>query len=306
MCSLPPACPSGRRPSSTRGGTASPSVLPTDSPSAEMQWTSTCFCQRKIPDHEDLRRLSRRATRAARTTSTRIRAHRRHRPRPGGSRTSRRSRESSAAGTCAPRTAIRHHPQAAVGDASSRVSSARRQWMLATPRWPHAACRGQRLRPSFVLVYGVNWLMRPRSAATLEPTAAAGAGSGGEFGRDRWVVVSSEEGLFADVTIDRRTLTPYGTFRGVEVWAADDELDNPCLILIEESSQQTLQAVCTPRSGDLIADVGAWTRLDHDFADELAAGTVLRFQHRGTTIDALRHPLIRCGEVRDRRPRGRA
>ena len=137
-----------------------------------------------------------------------------------------------------------------------------------------------------VLVYVVNWLMTPRSAATLEPTATAGAGSAAAFGRDRWVVVSSEEGLFADVTIDRRTLTAYGTFRGVEVWAGDDELDNPCLILIEESTQQTLQAVCTPRSGDLIADVGAWPRLDHDFADELAAGTVLRFQHRGTTIDA--------------------
>ncbi len=53
------------------------------------------------------------------------------------------------------------------------------------------------------LVYVVNWLMTPRSAATLEPTATAGAGSAAAFGRDRWIVVSSEEGLFADVTIDR-------------------------------------------------------------------------------------------------------
>jgi hypothetical protein len=73
--------------------------------------------------------------------------------------------------------------------------------------------------------------------------------------------VSSEDALFAELTIDRRSPTPYGTFRGVEVWAAVNDLDNPCLMLIEESSQQTLQGVCAPRSGALIADVGAWPRL---------------------------------------------
>ena len=62
-------------------------------------------------------------------------------------------------------------------------------------------------------------------------------------------------------------------------------MNKPCLILIDQSSQQTLQGVCTPRSGSLIADVGAWPRRDQDFTDELAPGTVLRFEHRGTTID---------------------
>ena len=170
-----------------------------------------------------------------------------------------------------------------VGDDSRH--DAFRQWTLRT--------RGGRLLLAVAagativtLVYGVNWLMTPRPSATLEATAAAGAAAAGEAGRDRWVVVSSEDELFADLTVDRRTLTPFGTFRGVDVWAADDELGNACLILVEQTTQRALQGVCTPRSGELIADVGAWPRLDHDFADDLVPGTVLRFQHRGTTIDA--------------------
>ena len=195
----------------------------------------------------------------------------------------------------------RHHPSSAhllhdttvpIAAASSPIAvgddsrhGAFRQWTLTT--------RGGRLLLAVAagatvvaLVYGANWLMTPRPAATLMATGAAGAATPGEAGRDRWVVVSSEDELFADLTIDRRTLTPFGTFRGVEAWTADDELGNACLILIEESTQRTLQGVCTPRSGELIADVGAWPGLDHDFAEELVPGTVLRFQHQGTTIDA--------------------
>ena len=99
--------------------------------------------------------------------------------------------------------------------------------------------------------------------------------------------MSSGIDLFASLTTtDQRTLTPYGAFRGVEVWAAVDDLDNPCLFLVEEASQRTLEGVCTPHSGDLIADVDAWPRFGDDFARELAAGTVFRFQQRGTAIDA--------------------
>jgi hypothetical protein len=137
---------------------------------------------------------------------------------------------------------------------------------------------------TIALVYGADWLITPRPAATLLPTAPAGVGGPG--GPDRWIVVSGNDDLFDEVIIDHRTLTPYGTFRGVEVWAAVDSLDSPCLILIEESSQDTLQGVCTPRSGDLVADVGAWPRLGDDFAQEFTAGTVFRFRQHGTTIDA--------------------
>jgi hypothetical protein len=135
-----------------------------------------------------------------------------------------------------------------------------------------------------VLIYGAHWLTTPRPVATLHPAAAVSEGGAGTL--DRWIEVSNESDLFISLTIDQRTLTPYGTFRGVEVWSAVDELDNPCLVLVDESSQRTLEGVCTPRSGELIADVGAWPRLDDDFARGLAAGTVFRFQQRGATIDA--------------------
>ena len=137
---------------------------------------------------------------------------------------------------------------------------------------------------TIALIHGAHGLTTPRPVATLRPAAAAGEGGAG--GADRWIEVSSGIDLFASLTIDQRTLTPYGAFRGVEVWAAVDDLDNPCLVLVEEASQRTLEGVCTPHSGDLIADVDAWPRFGDDFARELAAGTVFRFQQRGTAIDA--------------------
>jgi hypothetical protein len=172
-------------------------------------------------------------------------------------------------------------PSATPGDADRRRS----RWHRApTTRGGLVLLAVSAAMTIIALVYCVDWLMTPRSAASLQPTAPPG--EGGAAGPDRWIVVSSEDDLFAELIIDQRTLTPYGSFHGVEVWAADDDLGTACLILIEETSQQTLQAVCTPRSGALIADVGAWPYFDDDFAEDLTAGTVLRFQHRGSTVDA--------------------
>lgn len=132
------------------------------------------------------------------------------------------------------------------------------------------------------VVCGIYSALAPRPAAILQ----AGARTADAAAEGRWIVFSSEEGLFMDRTVDQQTLTPYGAFHGVAVWSAVDDLDNPCLILVEESSERTLQAVCTPRSGQLIADVGVWNGGDPDIAGGLALGSVLRFQHRGATVEA--------------------
>ena len=191
-----------------------------------------------------------------------------------------------------PRAAVDVSDHAAVPVSASSSSASADSVIPPASLWRRAlTTRGGRLLlgvaagvATFALIYGAHWLTTPRPAATLHPGTAAGEGEGGAS--ERWIEVSSRNGLFFSLTIDQRTLTLYGTFHGVEVWSAVDDLDNPCLILVDESSQRTLEGVCTPRSGQLIADVGAWPRLGDDFARDLPAGTVLRFHQRGTTIEA--------------------
>lgn len=131
------------------------------------------------------------------------------------------------------------------------------------------------------VVCGVYWALAPRPAAILQ----AGAQTDVAPAADRWIVLSSEDGVFMDRTVDQQSLTPYGAFHGVAVWSGVDELDNPCLILIEESSDRTLQAACTPGSGELIADIGVWGG-DEDFAGDLPRGSIIRFRHLGATVEA--------------------
>ena len=125
--------------------------------------------------------------------------------------------------------------------------------------------------------WGVAWLGEPRPTATLSSTA-------GRADEEVLALVAEPAGWF---DIDTTRLRAYETYRGVEPWSARDEFGNPCLLLIDRAADEVLEAACTPQEVRLIADIGAWPAdvSDYAFAEGLPDGTVIRFQHRGDTVD---------------------
>jgi hypothetical protein len=92
------------------------------------------------------------------------------------------------------------------------------------------------------------------------------------------------------IDIDLSTLESFETFHGVEPWSAVDDYDNPCLILIERSTQRLVEAQCTPPEADLMADFGTWPAYEFDIGDTLPDGSIVRFHHRGDTVEVFVHP----------------
>ena len=132
------------------------------------------------------------------------------------------------------------------------------------------------------VVYGVATLLGPRPDATLSTTGATVD--------DLLVGLVRNSG---PIDIDLSTLESFDTFLGVEPWSAVDDYGNPCLILIERSRQRLVEAQCTPPEADLMADFGAWPAYEYDFGDRLPDGSIVRFHHRGDTVEAFVHPAPR-------------
>ncbi|MGI9824251.1 hypothetical protein [Agromyces sp. Marseille-Q5079] len=128
------------------------------------------------------------------------------------------------------------------------------------------------------IVWGVSWLREPRPTAALASTADRA---------DEEVLALVAE-YIPLLDIDTTTLASYETYRGVEPWSARDEFDNPCLVLIDRSADAVLEAACTPEEGQLIADIAAWPASGpaFAFAEGLPDGSIIRFRHRGDTVDA--------------------
>lgn len=125
-------------------------------------------------------------------------------------------------------------------------------------------------------VYGVTWLFGSHPDATMWRTSS-------EADDQVQTLIFEEVG-----DIDMSTLESYDSFQGVEPWSAVDFEGNPCLILIERSTDTAL-AECTPSEGDLTADIGAWPVMDYDITEDLPDGSIIRFHHRGNSVDAYVH-----------------
>ncbi|WP_243074144.1 hypothetical protein [Microbacterium sp. SS28] len=130
-----------------------------------------------------------------------------------------------------------------------------------------------------VAAYGVASLWGPHPDASLQATAG-----------------ESDPGLVAlagylNQEVDPATLTPYETFRGVEPWSGVDYYGNPCLLVIERSSQYLVGGACAPAGADVLVDVGAWRGSEVHFDDDLPIGTVIRFHLRADSVDVFVYPI---------------
>ena len=134
------------------------------------------------------------------------------------------------------------------------------------------------------VIYAVATLVGPRPDATLAPTAAA---------PDELLIALVRNS--GPIDIDLSTLQSYETFGGIEPWYAVDDYGNPCLILIERSRERLVDAECTPAEADLVGDYGEWPAYEYDFGDGLPDGSIVRFQHRGNSVEAFVHPVPGSG-----------
>jgi hypothetical protein len=128
-----------------------------------------------------------------------------------------------------------------------------------------------------VAIHGVATLIGPHADATLSATGAAAD--------DLLIELVRNSG---PIDIDLSTLRSFQPFRGVEPWYAVDDYGNPCLILIERSRERLVEAQCTPTEAELVADYGAWPVLEPTAG--LPYGSIVRFFHRGDTVEAFVHP----------------
>jgi len=127
------------------------------------------------------------------------------------------------------------------------------------------------------VAYGVAWLAGPHPDATLQPTN----------GEADLRVVGSMTWYLREVDVS--TLRPYESFRGIQPWSAADSDGNPCLVLIERSTNMLLGAECTPPEGDLLADAGAWPAVRYEFGEGLPDGSIIRFHLHDGAVDAFVH-----------------
>ena len=97
-------------------------------------------------------------------------------------------------------------------------------------------------------------------------------------------------GWVVDLEVDTTTLRGFEGYRGLEIWAAEDVYGSPCLIVIHPSIDRPLGDECTPPNTDLFTDATVSRLQEGDFGDDLPAGSVIRFQHRGDSVDVYLFP----------------
>ncbi|WP_137844038.1 hypothetical protein [Microbacterium sp. 2FI] len=124
------------------------------------------------------------------------------------------------------------------------------------------------------LAYGGTRLVGDHPEATLRPTGAEP-----DTRVYRMLVYAP------DLRIASSTLRSFGTYRDIDIWAADDAFGNPCLLALDRSVDGLLGAECTPPEGELTMDVGVWPLWERDFGADLPDGSVIRFVHRGDAVE---------------------
>jgi hypothetical protein len=133
------------------------------------------------------------------------------------------------------------------------------------------------------LWFTVAWLVGPHPDATLRPIA--------DGADDR--VVSLLEFLGAE--FDPSSMRGYQTYRGFQPWFAVDRQGYQCFMLIHVASRTLDGANCVPPEVDLFADTGEWPLLGNDDIEGLPGGSVIRFHHRGDSVDVFLYPASEVG-----------
>ncbi|MCU1447509.1 hypothetical protein [Cryobacterium sp.] len=94
--------------------------------------------------------------------------------------------------------------------------------------------------------------------------------------------------------IDPFTLRAFGTYRGLEIWSAENAYDSPCLVAMLRANDTLSESRCAPPPADLIMDVSS-TGDGFDGFDGLDGDGIIRFIFHGDTVDAFVHLVPAAG-----------
>lgn len=87
------------------------------------------------------------------------------------------------------------------------------------------------------------------------------------------------------VRIESSTLRAYGSFLGLEIWSGTDAFGSPCLLSVNRANDTLSDLRCAPRPAELFLDISS---IGDDY-DGLPREGIIRFVHRGDTVDAYVH-----------------
>jgi hypothetical protein len=85
--------------------------------------------------------------------------------------------------------------------------------------------------------------------------------------------------------VDSSTLRAFGSYRGLEIWSAENSFGSPCLVALHQASDVLSEWRCAPPAADLIMDVSSSGDGFEGF-EGLTGDGIIRFLLRGDTVDA--------------------
>ncbi len=166
------------------------------------------------------------------------------------------------------------------GPTPVREGRMRSLWHRSTSTWwRRVAWAAGALVVAAAIVATVVVLSAPRPDATLHATAD-------HAGDDLIRMVTGE---VIDLEIDSSTLTSYGSYLGLEIWSVVNAFGSPCLLAVYRGSILS-EVRCAPPAAALIMDVSSSGDGFEGF-DGVAGVGIIRFIHRGETVDAYVHLL---------------
>lgn len=133
---------------------------------------------------------------------------------------------------------------------------------------------------TLALIWAVDWVLSPSRDATLAPIAE-------EADSQILNLIASTPIL----QIDSSSLRGYETYRGLELWSAQDAEGFECLIAIERESDNLIAANCAPPDAGLRLEVGGYPESGEvHYEDGLTSGSVIRFTLSDARIDVFLFP----------------
>lgn len=81
------------------------------------------------------------------------------------------------------------------------------------------------------------------------------------------------------------TLRSYGSFLALEIWSGTDGFGSPCILSVNRANDTLSDLRCAPHPAELFIDIAS---IGDDY-DGLPGDGLIRFIHRGDTVDAYVH-----------------
>lgn len=175
-------------------------------------------------------------------------------------------------------------PPARPADPPPEEARSRSLWQRATATWwRRIAWVAGALVIAGGIVATVLISSAPRPNATLHATTTGSD--------DRLRSLVAEEAI---LEIDTFTLRAYGTYRGLEIWSAENAFDSPCLVAMHRENDTLSEWRCAPRPADLIMDVSS-TGDGFEGFDGLDGDGIIRFIYHDETVDVFVHMMPEAG-----------